>query len=321
MSLDKYNHFKDRFANTKPIQGRSVECRPIGQRRRDWEQIVKRYIVEDGALACEGQEAYGAHLYQTDCVMYMPNGDMYVKTGGWGTPTTAEFINRYIASGMQCYKKYNKVWITYQEQSYPVDTVKPTVFRYNKDTDGYTVENPQPMHQKVIDRTKIKDARDKLSAFRSYAKMMLKLADGWISNDLVEQHAEPHGNSHRDYWGRRSYKVGETVMNNYNLSGSLSKRDADTIYTAMCAEDDTTYPKLLCMICASSNSLESRVIKSEDVTELGYQNKPHTRTITTREYQYDYKTVDNRINYIIKTACDVFTTKEVPVGKVVTNLI
>ena len=321
MSLDKYNHFKDRYANTKPIQGRAVECRPIGQRRRDWEQVVKVYVVEEGALDAEGVTAYGAHLYRTDCVLYMPNGDIHVKTGGWGTPTTAEFISRYLPHNMSCYKKYNKIWVTHNEQSYPIDSTKPTIFRFINNTDGYAVENPQPMHQKVIDRTKIKEARTKLEGFRTYAKMMLKLADGWISNDLVEQHAEPHPISGRDYWGRRNYKVGETVLNTYNLQGSLGKRDADTIYTAMCTPDDTTYPKLLCMICASSNALESRVIKSEDITEIGYQNRPHTRTITTREYQYDYKTVDNRINYIIKQACDVYTTKEVPVGKVVTNLL
>lgn len=320
MSLDKYNHFKDRFANTKPIQGRSVECRPIGQRRRDWEQVVKRYIVEDGALDAEGVTAYGAHLYQTDCVLYMPNGDIHIKSGGWGTPTTAEFINRYISHGMRCYKKYNKIWVEYGNNAYPIDGKTATIFRFNKDTNGYEVENPQPMHQKVIDRNKIKEARQKLEAFRTYAKMMLKLADGWISNELVEQHAEPFG-AHRDYWGRREYKVGDTVLNTYTMSGSLSKSNAEKIYTALCTTDDTQYPKLLCLITASSNALENRIIKSEDITEIGYQNKPHTRTITTREYQYDYKTVDNRINYIIKTACDVFTTKEVPVGKVVTNLI
>ena len=222
---------------------------------------------------------------------------------------------------MNCYKKYNKVWVTYSEQSYPIDTTKPTIFRFNQATDTYVVENPQPMHQKVIDRNKIKVAREKLEGFRTYAKLMLKLSDGWISNDLVEQHAEPHGNGHRDYWGRRSFKIGDVVMSTYNLSGSLGKRDAENIYTALCTTDETQYPKLLCLICASSNALENRIVKQEDITEMNYRNQPQTRTITTREYQYDYKTVDNRINYILKQACDVYTTKEVPVGKIVTNLV
>ena len=321
MSLDKYNHFKDRYANTPPIRGRSVEVRPIAQRRRDWETVVKVYVVEEGALDAEGVEAYGAHLYQTDCVLYMPNGDMYVKTGGYATPTTADFINRYLRSGMRCYKKYNKIWVDYQSQAYPIDRVKPTIFRYNKDNDSYTIENPQQLLQQVIDRTKIKTARTKLEAFRSYAKMMLKLADGWISNELIEEHAEKSAEGRRDYWGRRAYKLDEQVFTGYEIEGSLGKNTAEKFYTALCTEDDTQFPKLLCAITQASNSLESRVIRTETENYTDYQGNPQQRQTQIREYQYDYKTVDNRINYIIKQACDVYTTKEVPIGKVVTNLI
>lgn len=320
MSLDLYNNFKDRFNNTKPIRGRSTEVKPIAQRRRDWEQVVKRYVVEEGALDTEGVDAYGAHLYQTDCILYLPNGDMYVKTGGWATPTTAEFISRYLPRNMRCYKKYNKVWVDYQSQAYPIDPTKPTIFRFNKDTEQYTVENPQPMLQKVVDRTKAKEARNKLNAFRNYAKIMLKLADGWVSNELVEQHAEQMG-EHRDYWGRRSYKVGDEVMSGYEIEGQLSKRTAEKLYTALCTDDETLFPKLLCVIAQASQSLENRVVRQENVTSLDYRGNPQTRMVTTREYQYDYKTIDNRINYIVKQACDVFTTKEVAVGKVVTNLL
>jgi hypothetical protein len=78
MSLSLFTNFKDRYNNTLPIRGRAVECRPIAQRRRDWEQIVKRYIVEEGALDVEGGEAYGAHLYRTDCVMYMADGSVHI---------------------------------------------------------------------------------------------------------------------------------------------------------------------------------------------------------------------------------------------------
>jgi hypothetical protein len=320
MSLDKYSHFKNKFDNTAPIRGRATEIKPIGQRRRDWETVVKVYVVEEGALDAEGVTAYGAHLYQTDCVVYLPNGDMYVKTGGWATPTTAEFISRHLPYSMRCYKKYNKVWVDYQSQAYPIDTTKPTIFRYNKDNDNYTVENPAPMMQKVIDRTKIKTARNKLEAFRTYAKMMLKLSDGWISNELVEEHSEKN-EKHRDYWGRKAYNLNGQVFTGYEIEGSLGKNTAEKFYEALCTEDDTQFPKLLCAITQASNRLESRIIKQEQVEVKDYRGNPRMETLTTREYQYDYKTVDNRINYIIKQACDVHTTKEVPVGKIVTNLI
>jgi hypothetical protein len=320
MSLDQYNHFKNKFDNTAPIRGRATEIKPIGQRRRDWEQVVKRWAVEDGALDMEGEWSYGAHLYRTDCVMYMPNGDVHVRTGGWDTPTTADFISRYLPHSMRCYKKYNKIWVDYQSQNYPIDTTVATIFRFNKETDTYAVTDAKPMLQKVIDRTKIKEARDKLEGFRNYAKIMLKLADGWIGEEIVDQHAEPV-NGNRDYWGRRSYKIGDKVFNSYNLSGSLGKSDAERIYTAMCTEDDTQYPKLLCMICAGSNSLESRVVRTDIEDYTDRHGNSQQRQNTVREYQYDYKTVDNRINFVIKQGCDVYTTKEVPVGKVVTNLV
>jgi len=320
MSLDMYKHFQQRYDSTKPIRGRAVEVRPIAKRTRDWETVVKVYVVEDGALDAEGVTAYGAHLYQTDCVLYLPNGDIHVKTGGYATPTTAEYICRYIPRDMRCYKKYNKIWLDYKDQAYPIDTTKPTILRYNKFTDTYAVENAQPLQQKVIDRVKIKEARNKLEGFRNYAKIMLKLADGWLSNDLVEQHAEPHA-QHRDYWGRRSYKIGDEVMRSYELGGSVSKKTAEKLYEVMCVSDASQYPKLLCMICAASDAEENRVVKTEQVERKDYKGNPYQDTITTREYKYKYTTVDNRINYYIKQACDVYTTKEVPVGKVVTNLI
>jgi hypothetical protein len=317
MSLEKFNHFKDRFHATKPIKGRAVECRPIAQRRRDWEQIVKRYIVEEGALDVEGGEAYGAHLYQTDCVMYMADGSMHIRTGGYETPTTAEFINRYLPRDMSCRKQYNKIWIGYKGQSYVIDNKKATIFRYIKATDSYEIENPTRLEQKVIDRTKMKTARDKLTPFRNYAKVMLKLADGWLSNELVEQNSI----GQTDYYGRKGYEVDGTKLDNWALSGSVTMSTSQLLYDAMCNAKEEHYPKLLCIICAGSQAKESRVARTIDVERTDYQGNKRMEQTAIREYQYDYKTVDNRINYFIKQVADVFTTREVALGIVATNTL
>jgi len=317
MSLEKFENFKQRFHATKPIKGRAVECRPIAQRRRDWEQIVKRYIVEEGALDVEGGEAYGAHLYQTDCVMYLASGDIHVATGGWETPITAEFIERYLPRDMRCYKKYNKIWVTYKEQSYVLHSTKPTVFRYVKSDDAYIVENPIQLQQKVIDRTKMKTARDKLTPFRNYAKVMLKLADGWLSDELVEQHATGEA----DYYGRKAYELDGKKYDRWALSGSISNTTASELYEAMCNATEEQFPKLLCIICAASQSKEGRVARTIQIERTDYQGKKSMDNQQIREYQYDYKTVDNRINYIIKQVADVHTTREVALGVVATNCL
>ena len=317
MSLSMFNNFKDRYHNTKPIRGRSVECRPIGKRARDWEQVVKRYIVEEGALDVEGGEAYGAHLYRTDCVMYLANGSIHIKTDGYETPTTAEFINRYLPRDMRCFKQYNKIWVKYRDQSYVLDSKRATVFNYHNLLDVYEIENPIQLEQKVIDRTKMKTARDKLKGFRDYAKVMLKLADGWLGNELVEQHATGEA----DYYGRKGYELNGITYDRWKLSGSIAQATANELYDAMCEATDETYPKLLCLICAASQSRDTRVCKTIEVERTDYQGNKHKEQQDIREYKYDYKTVDNRINYIIKQVADVHTTKQVALGVVATNLL
>lgn len=317
MSLSMYENFKNRYNNTKPIRGRATEVRPIGRRARDWEQVVKGYIVDEGALDVEGGEAYGAHLYKTDCVMYTARGDIYVKTGGWETPTTAEFISRYLPRDMRCYKKYNKIWVEYKTQAYVVDSTKPIVFRYSPVGDFYAVENPIKLEQKVIDRTKMKTARDKLKGFRDYAKVMLKLADGWLSNELVEQHTV----GQPDYYGRKGFELDGKKYDHWSLSGSVGQGVAQEIYDAMCNATDETYPKLLCMICAGSQSKEARTARTIQVERTDFNGNKRMDTQHIREFQYDYKTVDNRINYMIKACADVFTTKEVALGLVATNCL
>jgi hypothetical protein len=319
MSIQKFESFKQRFENTKPIRGRAVECRPIGKRSRDWEQVVKRYIVSEDDSNVDNGEAYGAYLYKTDCVLYSADGSIHIKTDGYETPITAEFINRYLPNDMRCYKKYSKIWVEYKEQSYVLDSKKATVFNYYKSEalEGYVIKNPIQLEQKVIDRTKMKTARDKLKGFRDYAKVMLKLADGWLSNELVDQHASGQA----DYYGRKGYTLNGVSYDRWNISGSISSKTATELYDAMCEATDETYPKLLCIICAGSQSKESRVCKTMDVERTDYQGNKHMEQQHIREYQYDYKTVDNRINYMIKQACDVYTTKQVALGVVATNTL
>jgi hypothetical protein len=273
--------------------------------------------VEEGALDVEGGEAYGARLYNTDCVMYMVDGSIHVATDGYETPITAEFIERYLPRNMRCYKKYNKIWVQYMGKDYVLDNKKPTIFRYHAPTDTYSIENPIQLTQKVIDRTKMKTARDKLSAFRNYAKVMLKLSDGWISDELVEQNATGEA----DYYGRKAYELDGVKYDRWTMTGSTSAKIASELYEAMCNATEEQYPKLLCIICAASQSKESRVCRTLDIERTDYQGNKRTEQQQIREYQYDYKTVDNRINYFIKQVADVYTTREVALGVVATNCL
>lgn len=73
-----------------PIRGRSPEIRPLGQRRD-----VDVYSVRMSGANVEFV------LYKTPVITYLPNGDVMVKTDGWSSVSTHQFI--YQVLGISCY--------------------------------------------------------------------------------------------------------------------------------------------------------------------------------------------------------------------------
>ena len=180
MSINSYEFFEELYAGIKPIRGRSEQVRPIGERRRDWEQIVRK-------VQPDGSASYAARLYQTDVVEYYANGDVVVRTGGWATPSTAEFIHEH--SPFACWKRYSKVWVRVRgnpdaPMAYPVGGE----LRFKQVGEHkYEPVEPVVIRKRVVDRDKAKLAREPLKPFVAWAKMFLKLSDGWVMHETCKE--------------------------------------------------------------------------------------------------------------------------------------
>ena len=110
MTIEMYEKMKEKYENTKPIRGRSVDIRPIGDRRKQNETIVKcEYQVVPGEFVT----AYAARLYGTDVVTYFPDGSIYLEHGGWITPTTTEFMDEHSPKNpfFNVHRSGGKVWV------------------------------------------------------------------------------------------------------------------------------------------------------------------------------------------------------------------
>lgn len=180
MSINSYAYFEELYAGVKPIRGRSVEVRPIGERRRDWEQIV-RNVQADGSVS------YAARLWATDVVEYFPDGDVVVRTKGWQTPSTAEFIDMH--SPFTCWKQNNKLWVRVRgtadaPTAYPVgDELRLKQVGEHR----YEPHEPIVIHKKVVNREKSKAAREPLKPFMKWAKTFLKMSDGWVMHETCKE--------------------------------------------------------------------------------------------------------------------------------------
>lgn len=170
--MHNYESMKKHHDETKPIRGRSIDVRPIGKRTKDSETIE----MVDDVVACK--------LYRTEVVKYYPDGRIGINIGGWRTRTTMKFIERY--SPFYACKRFNRTWIetynsegSYGHKFYPVPTNQELIFKDKVPQGNYFIQ------KKVINRERIKAARDRFKPFLDWAKMFLSLSDGIITSDTI----------------------------------------------------------------------------------------------------------------------------------------
>lgn len=182
-----YKYYEQVWNATKPIRGRSGDIRPIGKRRRDWETVVR---MERDGVVC-----YGAKLYDTICVEYFPDDTMIIRSGGWVTPSTAEFINTH---GFRCWRQHNKLWVQLREGEEVVPLAKEGV-KFARIDGKWQLAEPIVIQKSVIDRQKAKEAREPLKPFINFAKTFLALSDGWIMHETAKQVLGWKGDKPEDY--------------------------------------------------------------------------------------------------------------------------
>ena len=182
MSKVSYEYYKKKFDEIKPIRGRAVDVRPIGKRYRDWE-VIRAIEKPEG-------KAYAVRLYQTDCVEYLPGGDVVVRSGGWATNSTAEFIHEH--SPFACFRQKKVLWVRVLTRTGPkvyplgMNAANEVKFKWTGEH-TYEPEEPIVIHKKVVDRVKAKRAREPLMPFLAWTKMFLSLSEGWVMYDTVEE--------------------------------------------------------------------------------------------------------------------------------------
>lgn len=290
-----YEHYKNLWEQTKPIRGRSVDVRPIGERRRDWEQITRKPLVG-------GEYSYAARLYSTDVVEYLPNGNIILRTGGWETPSTAEFIHEH--SPFTALKQNRKVWVRVGGMMYPVGA--ELELRYDEDTGGYAPVNNVLIQKKVVDRAKAKDARAPVMPFLDWAKTFLAMSDGWVMHETRKAVVS---------------FVGVDTTRGFNYDKELIG-PSRFVYERICNATPDEYLKILCTLLREpSGAINLRIAET---IEWGGAVQHQPRIFKTHYYdmKFDFTTLKLMVYGIVSAAVNIMTTKEVqPTGKAMTNVL
>lgn len=185
-----YSQIKTQYENTKPIRGRSDDVRPAGKRRRDWERVVKT------------EQGYAYQLHGTNCVEFTETGKLIIRSGGWTTVGTGKFINDHasLVSG----KRYNAIWLgvtrsealltshDYKDDGgmiwVPIPAKGEITFTWDETRQKYVLD-PVKIRVRTVNRKRANESRKRVKPLLDYCKAMLKLSDGEVRREDLNNRA------------------------------------------------------------------------------------------------------------------------------------
>lgn len=293
MSMTNYEHYKNLWEAVKPIRGRADDIRPIGERRRDYEQVTRNQLAS-------GKYSYCARLYGTDCVEYLPSGNIILRTGGWETPSTAEFINEH--SPFLAFKQNKKVWIRTKGMMYPVG--KELILR--PDSNGhYDPVNSVLIQKRAVNRDKAKAARAPMKPFLDWARAFMKMSDGWV---MHATRVEVFGTSEKQIDG---IEYPRWVF------------DPNATYEKICNAKPEDYVALLCALTREKYDAYERRLAGAHSWELIIPG--HTPRMVTNEFydmRFDPEHIKKQAYMVCSESVDYMDVKEVkPTHRTMSNVV
>lgn len=227
-----YETAKARYERINPIRGWAGDVRPIGNRSKT-NETIRANPQPDGSTS------YAYRLYNTDCVEYYANGDIVLRTGGWRSLSTANFISSF--SPCHASIAHNHLWCWLGGKAFIVPSTvenRQTGLRFRRSGSDAWEVFPVQAYRKMIDRTKVKTERQRFMPFINWATSFLKMSDGWI---MHETRAEAVG---LDLRMGSSYEPYQHVWYRGNFLPEIFEW----------AQDEAMYMKLLCNILRRNNA-------------------------------------------------------------------
>lgn len=173
--LHTYADALERFKNTKPIRGRTDISRPmypLGHRSK-----VDSFWMRH----CQLTQDVECFLYQTPVVTFKANGEVHIKSDGWESVSTANFIGE-VLGGMGAYI-YDRslcvhIWNENGAEQYRVPSEGALVLRKEGRWQYVSGAPNNVIHS--MNRKAVNAARKTYNDFKQYAIAMLKLRDGAV---------------------------------------------------------------------------------------------------------------------------------------------
>lgn len=184
--------------DTKPIRGRSPELKPLGN-RRDCDVYSIR----------KNGEAVELVLYKTPVVTFKPNGNVELRTAGWSTVSTRQFIRQVLGIPTHGEIRESIVTIGGHKHILPSNEGECMVVRMGRN--GWHLASAARVEfDWHMNRVAANNVRKRYSKFTTYLSGMMKLrkdvGDDEIRSDYAEYVSAFGEVEKNNYWNDSTYK-------------------------------------------------------------------------------------------------------------------
>jgi hypothetical protein len=209
-----HEYAKQLHDNTVPIRGRSPEIRPLGD-RRDVDTYSVRMNGDDVEFV----------LYKTPVITYRTNGEIVLRTDGWASVATHQFIARVL--GVPARGKSGSSVFRLGNQYYTM-TGDNTLTLGHKGTGAWRVLEHETLYGYKASRKALTNVRSRYSEFRKYL--------GGFINLRREERVLHQGRAYEQRFNVINFDVQEAVDmfgvmdSTYNDAKALNREKIDCIF-------------------------------------------------------------------------------------------
>jgi len=229
-ALANYNEAIHKWENTKPIRGRGVDVRPLGNRRQADQYKIE--VLPEGGVACV--------LYNTAVVTFFTDGDIRIKNDDWNSVSTCNFIDEILCgSGVRSRIYNNDLYIKTIQGEFALGGEGIWLRMNGQGNLEVKTDKLEPKYVHAIDRKKANNVRAKYKPFLDYASRMCRLKgnDPYLHSEMVRVFPHPKSPNALDMGielSNRAYdKWTDGVKNLFTLMNSEGESQHDDFYKAL----------------------------------------------------------------------------------------
>jgi hypothetical protein len=227
-----YAFMKEHFEKVKPIQGRAVECKPLGANRRmSWYEATKNvncYMSEEEPLG-RLEDSYACTLGNKDMVEFYRDGSVVIRDNSWHSPTAMGFLTHSLRHFGQIRSHAGKWYFANRKgNQYVLSTEGLRIVHAG---DGlYEPTNPIQEHTFSAKRKVLNKYRKQYKEFMGYTRTMLAM-DNRVTMDTAEALGfESKALTNDNYWSGRKAPQNRVKFMEY-MDRITASNDLDLTYS------------------------------------------------------------------------------------------